>query len=52
LASQSEKERGNTSGTSSTYQQATRGVDSEVIAARRKNGDCLNCGKSGHSWND
>jgi hypothetical protein len=27
-------------------------VDSEVIAARRKNGDCLECGKWGHSWND
>jgi hypothetical protein len=27
-------------------------VDSKVIAAPRKNGDCLKCGKSGHSWND
>jgi hypothetical protein len=51
-ASQSEKGRGKTSGSSSAYQQATRSVDSEVIAARRKNGDCLKCGKSGHSWND
>jgi hypothetical protein len=48
-ASQSEKGHGKTSG---TYQQATRGVDSKVIAARRKSGDCLKCGKSGHSWND
>jgi hypothetical protein len=27
-------------------------VDSEVIAARRKNGNCLKCGKSGHVWSD
>jgi hypothetical protein len=51
-ASQSEKGRAKSSGTSSTYQQATRGVDSEVIAARCKNGDCFKCGKSGHSWHD
>jgi hypothetical protein len=40
------------SGSSSSFQQATQGVDSEVIANRRKNGDCLKCGKSGHSWNN
>jgi hypothetical protein len=40
------------SGSSSSFQQATQGVDSKVIANRRKNGDCLKCGKSGHSWND
>jgi hypothetical protein len=50
-ASRSGRERGSKSSGSSTYQQATRGVDSEVIAERRKNGDCLKCGKPGHSWN-
>jgi hypothetical protein len=50
------RERGTKpSGSSSSsggFQQATQGIDSEVIASRRKNGDCLKCGKSGHSWND
>jgi hypothetical protein len=44
--SQSWKERGN----KSSFQHATRGIDSDVIAQRRRNGDCLKCGKSGHSW--
>jgi hypothetical protein len=51
-ASRSGRERGNKPSGSSSFQQATRGIDSEVIAERRKNGDCLKCGKSGHSWND
>jgi hypothetical protein len=45
-SSQSWKERGS----KPSFQQATRGIDSDVIAQRRKNGDCLKCGKSGHSW--
>jgi hypothetical protein len=50
-APRSGRERGNRS-SGSTDQQATRGIDSEVIAERHKNGDCLKCGKSGHSWTD
>jgi hypothetical protein len=47
------RERGfKPSGSSSSFQQSTQGIDSEVITNRRKNSDCLKCGKSGHSWND
>jgi hypothetical protein len=44
--SQSWKERGS----KPSFQQATRGIDSDVIEQRRRNGDCLKCGKPGHSW--
>jgi hypothetical protein len=49
-SSRSWNERGQQSSGSSSFQQATRGIDSDVIAQRRKNGDCLKCGKAGHAW--
>jgi hypothetical protein len=50
--SRSDRERGSKSTNSSSYEKATKGVDSEIVLERHRNGDCLRCGKSGHTWSE
>jgi hypothetical protein len=42
-----DRERGSKSTHSSSYEKATK-----IVLERRRNGDCLRCGKSGHTWSE